>query len=299
MIISFIAAAIIAFTTGLLFSKRILKPITRITKRVQNITAYNLHLRLDVNDTTDEVTELAKTFNTMLDRLETAFETQNNFVSHASHEFNTPLTAIIGEAEYALARERTPEVYVQSIKSILQSAERLHGITQSLLQLAQTGLTDNVHEMNIIRIDYLLQEVVRMVQQIIPESVINFNDSLLPQNAQKLMIKGNEALLELAVSNILLNACKYSSNKPVQLALASSNKNLIIIVKDEGIGIPEDELKYIYDPFFRASNTNKYNGYGIGLPLTRNIIRIHKGELIVNSKQNIGTEIQIILPLSE
>jgi signal transduction histidine kinase len=246
----------------------------------------------------DEIAELTATFNNMLDRLETAFESQNNFVSHASHEFNTPLTAIIGEAEYALARPRDSELYKSSILTMQHAAERLSGITRSLLQLAQTGLTGKVQEMVPVRIDELLQKARMMTADIIPDSQVIINSSLAPEDMDRAVVCGNQTLLELALTNIVLNASKYSSNQPVQLALAATNDKAIIVVKDRGIGIPADELKYIFDPFFRARNTDHYKGYGIGLPLTRNIVRMHKGELIVNSEEGQGTEIQIVLPLT-
>lgn len=298
LLISFVGAIMLAFTTGFLFSKSMLRPIREITAKVRRLGANNLHLRLDEKPGKDEVSELSATFNNMLDRLETAFETQNNFVSHASHEFNTPLTAMIGEAEYALARPRTAEQYQASITAMHTAAEKLSGITRSLLQLAQTGLTGKVQEMTALRLDELLLKVHRMTDDIMPGNKVFINHSLQPADLQKLVVCGNAVLLELAITNIVLNACKYSSNKPVHLALAATRNKAIIIVKDEGVGIPNDEQKYIFDPFFRASNADRFKGYGIGLPLTRNIIRIHQGELLVYSEVDHGTEVQMILPLA-
>jgi signal transduction histidine kinase len=100
------------------------------------------------------------------------------------------------------------------------------------------------------------------------------------------------------MTNILTNSFKYSSNKPVIVSLASTNNQIVIIVKDQGIGIPESELPFIFDPFYRASNTAAYDGYGIGLPLTQNIIKIHKGELIISSVLHIGVTIQVKLPVA-
>jgi signal transduction histidine kinase len=112
-------------------------------------------------------------------------------------------------------------------------------------------------------------------------------------------VQGNVNLLNLAISNIVLNACKYSDNKVVVASLFSENNKTIICVKDQGIGIPEDEVKHIFEPFFRASNTEKFEGYGIGLPLALNIIRLHKGNITINTKEYTGTEIQIILPIAQ
>jgi len=86
-------------------------------------------------------------------------------------------------------------------------------------------------------------------------------------------------------------------NQPVSVTLAAAHTKMIITIEDKGIGIPAKEIQYIYEPFFRASNTGKFNGYGIGMPLTRNIIRIHHGQLEVNSQENIGTMIKVTLPI--
>ncbi len=297
LVICLVAAAVLAFTVGLFFSKGILRPIRNVASQMRRLGVSNLHLRLDPVPGNDEIAELTETFNGMLDRLETSFESQNNFVSHASHEFNTPLTAIIGEAEFALARPRDMEQYVSSIATMQHAAERLSGITRSLLQLAQTGLTGKSLEITLVRMDELLLKSKRMTSDIIQDSQVVINSSLAPEDMDRVVVSGNQTLLELALTNIVLNASKYSSNQPVQLALAATNDKAIIVVKDRGIGIPADELKYIFDPFFRARNTDRYKGYGIGLPLTRNIVRMHKGELIVNSEEGQGTEIQIVLPL--
>ena len=113
---------------------------------------------------------------------------------------------------------------------------------------------------------------------------------------ESMSASGNFQLLELALTNIVSNAVKYSSNQPVSVALAATDTKNILIVRDHGIGIPPEDLPYIFSPFFRASNTGRFEGYGVGLPLTNNIIRMHKGEIIVSSHMNAGTEIRVVLP---
>ena len=281
---------------GLIFSKQIFLPIRKMTQKVKDINTENLHLRLITSNNTDEINELASTFNNMLDRLETSFESQNNFVSNASHELSTPLTSIIGEAELALQKERSVERYKEAMSIILQDAERLKAIIQSLLNLAQTGFDGKRQQLTELRADEIVLNAKRAVDRIYPDNKVKIDYSLFPENMDKLKVMGNENLLTLAITNIILNACKYSDNKEVQVALGSSNTNLIIMIKDNGIGIPEEELRYIYDPFFRASNTGRVKGYGIGLPLARNIIRIHKGVLKLSSVVDQGTQVEIYLP---
>jgi signal transduction histidine kinase len=297
LIIAIVIALIFAFLISLLLSKSIFHPLNLITKRVKDISSENLHLRLETKNKSDELGELINTFNNMLDRIETSFETQNNFISNASHELRTPLTAIIGQADVALSKNRSQEHYEETLKIILEEAEKLDKKTQALLFLAQTGFNGKVQKFEQIRMDQLLWDVQETLKNLNPQSKIHIDLSMLPEDPRKLKVCGNEQLLHLALSNVISNACKYSDNRIVEVSIGAGESYVIIVVKDTGIGIPKEELRYIYDPFFRASNSNAYEGYGIGLPLTRNIIRMHKGDLLVSSIENKGTAVQIKLPM--
>src|SRR5690606_18457006 len=101
----------------------------------------------------------------------------------------------------------------------------------------------------------------------------------------------------LAMSNIVLNACKYPKNQPVDIKLITEKGRILISIADKGIGIPLQEQQHIFEPSFRASNTNEFEGHGIGLPLTLNIIRLHKGSIGILSEEAKGTEIQVLLPV--
>lgn len=288
----------IVLTTGffLYFRRHIFDPIARVTDEVKQISTENMHLRLAEDRNNTEINALIATFNGLLDRMETAFETQKNFIGNASHEFGTPLTAIIGEAEVVLAKERTPEAYRESIRTMLTQAERLDKITRSLLFLARTGYTNNRIDLSIVRMDAVVWAVKEMMDDLHPGNNISLDLSLLPEDPRKLKVNGNADLLHLALANVVNNAFKYSSNKPVCISVAAGDGEVIILVKDQGIGIPEDEIQFIYDPFFRASNTTYYEGYGIGMPLTRNVVKLHRGRIAVTSRAGAGTTVRITLP---
>ncbi len=286
---------IVAYRSGIFFSRHACKPVREIINKAKTIEVENLHLRLEETKGEDEIAELTATINDMLSRLETAFETQNNFVSNASHEFRTPLTAIYVEAEVAISRQREKEDYRHSLEVILQQAEKLQQLTDSLLNLAQTGFDGKSQNMQPIHIDELLRDVKDTINRMVPGNDVRFTLVNMPENG--LVVIGNYQLLKLGLSNVIENACKYSDNNAVSIKVSMDAGKLQIVVIDKGIGIPERELKYIYDPFFRASNTGKYRGYGIGLPLTRNIFRLHKGEILVQS-QGGGTQVTLTLPVS-
>jgi signal transduction histidine kinase len=132
-------SALLAVYLSVYFSKHVFAPIKQITDRVKQISTDSIHLRLEEAENNNEIAELTSTFNDLLNRIETAFETQKNFISNASHELGTPLTAIIGEADVALIKEREPGEYRDALQKISTQAERLDKITKSLLFLAQTG----------------------------------------------------------------------------------------------------------------------------------------------------------------
>ncbi len=155
----------------------------------------------------------------MLDKLSTAFEAQNNFVSHASHEFRTPLTTIIAEADYALSRERSPEDYKQSLTNIVQQSEKLQRLTKGLLALAQSGFDGKTQRWEKIRLDELLFRIKENVTDVEPENQVRIRLPDLPEHEDDISVYGNEELLKVALDNIVLNGCKYSGNAPVTIEL--------------------------------------------------------------------------------
>jgi signal transduction histidine kinase len=297
LLFAIVASILLILYIALYFSKNIFKPISVITEQVKEISSENLHLRLNDSNRSDELNELARTFNDMLDRIETSFETQNNFISNASHELRTPLTAIIGEADVVLSKPRRPEEYIEALYIVLQEAEKLDNKTKALLFLAQTGFNGKVQKFDKVRMDQLLWDVKENLENLNAKNKVHLDMELLPENPMKLKVNGNQQLLHLALSNIISNGCKYSDYNTVVVSIGASDDFVYVVIKDKGIGIPENEIKYIYDPFFRASNTKNYEGYGIGLPLTRNIIRMHNGRMLVTSLENEGTTVQITLPV--
>ncbi|HCX25178.1 MAG: two-component sensor histidine kinase [Flammeovirgaceae bacterium] len=295
---SLVYTFILVTLISLVFSRTLVQPINNIIKEVKKIGLENLHLRLKVPEQNDSLSRLTQTFNEMLDRLETSFETQTNFISNASHELNTPLTTIIGEADLALTKERASGEYVDTIKIILSEAEKLEQKTRALLLLAQTGYDGKKFSQEVVRTDQLVLDAKETVENINSKAKITLDFSALPEQPEKLKTRGNQQLLKLALCNLVMNGCKYSNNQPVNISLGSEDQNIIIIISDQGIGIPEEEMQYIYNPYYRASNAQNYEGFGIGLPLARNIIKIHFGQLSISSQKEIGTKVKVTLPIT-
>ena len=147
--------------------------------------------------------------------------------------------------------------------------------------------------------DQLVLDAKETVDSINNKAKINLDFSSLPEQPERLKVNGNQQLLKLALCNLIINGCKYSNNEPVLVALGSDGAHILISIKDSGIGIPEEEMNYIFDPYYRASNAQRFEGYGIGLSLAKNILRIHDGELRVNSIKDRGTTVEIIIPITK
>jgi len=288
-----IAFIILAYFLGRFLAKRVINPVAKITNEVKRISASNLHNRLKEPEKNDELADLTRTFNDMLDRLETSFEIQANFINNASHELKTPITTIIAETEIMLLKRREPEEYVETLLNIHNQASRLGNLTESLLKLTQTGYDGNKQVLDVSRLDELLMDVKSDIDKIYPDNKVSLRLDELPEDDSLLLLSCNKPLLELALSNIISNGVKYSDNGIVFVTLTADSTLLKIKITDIGIGIPSEDIPHLYEPFFRGKEASRYNGYGLGLPLAMKIIRMHNGELQIQSEPNKGTVVQI------
>jgi signal transduction histidine kinase len=296
MIFGGLAFVILAYFLGRFLARRVIDPVARITKEANRISASNLHNRLPLTGTedSDEIADLTRTFNDMLDRLETSFEIQANFINNASHELKTPITTIMAETEIALLKERSAEEYTASLESIGRQATRLSNLTESLLKLTQTGYDGQKQVQDVTRIDELLLDVKSDLDRLYPDNRINIMLGDMPEDDSLLILPCNKPLLELAVGNIIANGVKYSDNNEVFVNLTADTAAIKIVITDIGIGIPPEDIPYLYEPFFRGKKASRYIGYGLGLPLAMKIIRMHNGELIVRSEPDKGTVVTIV-----
>lgn len=296
IILGFIFSTGVVYFLGLYYAKQVLKPVSDIIRNVNNIGASNLNLRLNTGNNKDELSELATTFNNMLDRLETSFQIQNNFVSNASHELRNPLTAIIGEAEYALRKSRKQEEYIDSLNTISSESQKLEILTTNLLKLAQTSFDNKKLLIEKVRIDELLIEIKNDTNKSNPKNNVILDFSNFPEQSDLLNINGSPNLLKVAFTNIIDNASKFSMNKEVIVRICTSINLISVEISDKGIGIPAGELKNIFEPFYRANNVRNYKGFGVGLPLVQKIIKLHNGDIHISSKEREGTTVSIMFP---
>jgi two-component system, OmpR family, sensor histidine kinase ArlS len=296
MTIVFIISILFIYIAGRLFSKKAFEPVKEMTEKAQQISATNLDLRLKANGNKDELSELAKTFNEMLNRLENSFDAQKQFVLNISHELRTPLSAIIAELELSTNKDRNIAEYKSAINNALTDTKKLVRLSNSLLDLAKANYDPSEIAFKPIRIDEVLLDARQQVQQSNSTYKIDIHFENDFEDDNQISIKGNEYLLKVAFANLFDNGCKFS-NKNQCIASVSFGKDKISLnFSDRGIGITEEDLKQLFTPFFRGENKIYADGNGIGLSLTQKIILLHKGSISVQSKKNEGTSFTIILP---
>ncbi|AQG80833.1 HAMP domain-containing sensor histidine kinase [Spirosoma montaniterrae] len=289
-------ATLIVLLAGRLFAARALAPINRVVGRVDAITATNLDLRLDEGNGQDEIAQLSHRFNRMLDRIEEAFQGQRAFVANASHELRTPLTAITGQIQVALLADDDPQELREVMHSILDDVRGLTQLTNGLLSLADVSMGESSVNTAPVSVDDLLWQTRSDLLKAHPDYTVRV---AMPENEgvpHDFIILGNDALLRIALINLLENACKFSPDHTVRVQINALSNVVHFAFQNNGPPISPDELPLIFKPLRRGSNAQQVRGYGIGLSLTDRIVRLHKGQLSVESSHQNGTTFTMVLP---
>lgn len=279
---------------GYFFMKRVFAPVHNVVMLAKNITAENLSHRIESVKSSDEIGELADTFNEMIARLEHSFKQIQQFSGDVSHELKTPLTAIKGELEVALRKERTREEYQEILKSLLEETEKLGKIIEDLLFLSRMDAHSIPLSFTELSLDELLLEVYEDTYRLAERKQV----ALSLRNVESVKIMGDAGLLKRLFSNLILNAIRYTpAGGKVELFLRQNLDAAVWTITDTGIGIPEDQLSYIFDRFYRVdqSRSHETGGSGLGLAIVQKIVEAHDGKIEVTSEVGKGTTFRILL----
>ncbi len=281
----------IIFLAGRIFAQQALRPLARMNAEVASISAGSLDQRVEAGGQQDEIGQLARNFNQMLERLEAAFAIQSQFVSNASHELRTPLTAMSSQLQSSLHKKLSPEEYQPVLQSVFEDTRTLVDLTNNLLMLAQSGIDQQRQFFRPVRVDEVIFSAQNELSKNHPDYHFQVDYTLLPDDDQALQVQGNEQLLKIAFLNFMDNACKFSPGKTVQVTVDFPDPYQIeICFADDGPGVPKKEQASIFDPFYRATNVGaSVRGHGIGLSLCRRIIQLHNGSIRLDSSPGAGS----------
>jgi signal transduction histidine kinase len=282
---------VLVYSIGLWYASYALDPFRRMADHMARAETTNLSERLEEPEQQDEIWELAHAYNRLMDRIDTAQKVQQNFISNASHELKNPLTAILGEIDVTLQRERSNEEYREAMRVIDHESQRLNHLTLRLLHLAETSYSAGGKLMEPVDIVPLVTALVEDYQLSHPSRaiVLTVGTDALPK------VHGNAQLLQIAISNLIDNALKFSS-ADIVVEVTASDLGPEVAVTDLGIGIPLEDLENLFIPFFRSENARVVPGFGIGLPLVKRIMDMHGGGLLVTSEDS-GTTFRLRFPV--
>ncbi|MEP6932036.1 MAG: HAMP domain-containing sensor histidine kinase [Flavobacterium sp.] len=279
LIISYIFFTCVCWVATSFAVRKIMNPLNAFHQKIKNINENNLDTRVETKSSKNEIDLIANEFNFMMDRIEISYQKQKEFTAHASHELRTPLSRITSQIENAVSDSKTIPENKSFLKTILSDVNQLTELINSLLILSKI---DNANHENteVHRMDEILFSVIENLNKSFPEFVVLFeieeNENL---DDTALEIKGNRNLLEIALSNVLKNACVYSDNKQAKVKISSDDAALIISISNTGITLNEEEQKNLFQPFMRGQNSKGTTGFGLGLRIVQRILTIHKATI--------------------
>ncbi len=272
-------------------------PINRLTRIARRIEAGDLHERVPVPRSKDEIQSLALTFNEMIERLDKAFTRQRRFVADASHELRTPVAAIRSMTDVVLAQHAPVEreEYTSVLRDVNAEAERLGHLINDLLALARTDENQVVLEHELVRLDLLVADVAATTEPLAAERGITIG--VVAQ--QPATVMGDEVRLIQVIMNLIDNAVAYTNaGGKVTLGVEVQNNKAFLTVRDTGIGITKEHLEHIFERFYRVDPARAAGGTGLGLAIVDWVVRAHGGNITVESEVGQGTTFTVTLPIA-
>ena len=273
-----------------------LSPIKLLTETTNRIAAQNLSLRVPVIETGDEVEELSKTLNTLLERLQKAFEAQDHFVSNASHQLNTPLAIIKGELDVLEAKIRTPEDHQKFHKSLREEVERLIELVKNMLLISRVEAGKENFVFRPQRLDEILMGIISRLNPKARDKKIQIRFNISEELSEKdeISIQGEKQLLDSLFENILDNAIKYGPDgSVVTITMEGKENRTIVSIQDEGPGITPQEFEKILSKRFQRGTRVIMPGTGIGLSIAFKIAEHHQAQISYEKLRTQGSRFTI------
>ncbi|MFT8321299.1 MAG: ATP-binding protein [Bacillus sp. (in: firmicutes)] len=295
MMLFAVATILISAAIGYFLASKLLKPLNIITKTMNKIKSAGFKERIPVYAQKDEISELSTIFNEMMDRIDGSFHQQKQFIEDASHELRTPISILEGHLSM-LNRwgKNNPEILEESLQASVEEVAKLKKLVLSLLNLSKldhnrTGsmiLPEKVEEMicHTVKDFHMLHEDFRFIEKIESNNLFGVTE----QHFQQIL------------TILLDNAIKYSTvNKEITIETVERDKQFVLMISDNGIGIPKQELTKVFDRFYRVdkARSREQGGSGLGLAIAKKIVEYYDGEIGIESKEGIGTKVSVLFPV--
>ena len=285
LLISYLFFTALCWVLTCLMVKNLMRPLVNFHQKIKKINENNLDTRIALSRFNNEIDLIANEFNFMMDRIELSYEKQKEFTSHASHELRTPLSRITAQIENTISNTGTDSASKSFLQGILNDVNQLTELIHSLLILSKLDNT-KMDSKESHRLDELLFSTIESLNKSYPDFIISFDIEENENLDSLLEIKGNNKLLEIAMSNVLKNACVYSDNKQAKVKIFSNGLQLLFEISNSGKTLTENEQKNLFQPFMRGENSKGTTGFGLGLRIVQRILTLHKATINYQIQDN-------------
>lgn len=284
---------LLAVTGGYLIAGKALKPLRKISETASQIgKGGDLKKRIELGKGRDELHQLADNFNEMFQRLETAFDTERQFTSDASHELRTPMSVITAQCEYSLDEPRSPEEYEKALRIIQRQSKKMSKLINDMLAFTRLEMRSEVYIQEQVDLTELVSSICSDMALIKQNGI-----TLEYQTDHNISFHGNRELLSRLLTNLIINAYRYGNeNGHIFVQLKSMEHEIALSVSDDGIGIAKEEQQKIFRRFYQADNSRSNIGTGLGLSMVYEIAQFHGGKICVESEPGRGSTFTLLLP---
>ncbi len=296
LIIGFPVVLLLLFVISRFIAGRFISPLNRVINTANKITNENLEQRIELPPHKDEIATLTLTINNLLDRLEDVIIREKQFTADASHELRTPLSIIKGTLEVLTRKPRDTEHYVEKINYVIGEVDRMSALIDRLLELARLESGKITTEF----VEFNLVSVINNIYERITHLHSGTNIQFLHDWGDDCIVKADLSMTCVILENLISNSLKYSSENPViKISLIKERGQIICTVKDNGKGIPQEQLNKIFDRFYRVDESRniQVSGLGLGLAIVKRLADLQHIKITVESKINSGTAFRIYFPL--
>ena len=295
LVISFLTGSILVWVLSFYLSKRGLRPLDKVRNEIQEITDKNLNRRLPEPENDDELRALSRSFNQMMDRIDSAYQRQAEFKGNASHELRTPLTRILLQLENILQQDDIPSQAREVLESIKADSVQLSEIVTSLLLLSEINNKKDV-SFEKVRLDEIIFNSVASVTKNSKDLRFQFEIDNSTSNTD-LEIEADETLLQIAFINLIRNAYLYSDEQSVRCVIYQLNDVLVVRLTNSGPNPEVADTSLLFNAFSRGSNSNERPGIGLGLRIVKRILEHHRASIEFEMPEVNLNEIVVSIPI--
>lgn len=285
-----------AVIAGILTARKSLAPITVMASLTSEITGHSKGRRMPIFGGGNEVDQLARSFNAMLDRIDELLNGLHDVTDSLAHDLRTPITSMRGMAEVALRANRSPDEYRTTLYEIMEQLDLLQNLSNSIMDVAEAENGALNLQQSSVRIDLLAEQVMQTFEPVAADKNITLEERIAPN----LVVSGDQTRLTQVLVNLLDNAIKFTPlGGHIQLHVEPdpTGREVIITVTDNGVGISDKDLPHIFERYYRSDRSRSGKGFGLGLPLVQGIVTSHGGRVTVTSQPLQGSSFKVFLPV--